>query len=70
MAVERYCTKTGCPGGAGCTNTYRKAGDTCTREYVAADYEPKFRWTGEGPPPRRWMANGTMVYRSYSDYCD
>jgi hypothetical protein len=28
-------------------------------------------WKGEGPPPRRWScACGTIVYRSYEDYCD
>lgn len=29
------------------------------------------RWQGDGPPPPRWMAaDGTIVYRSYGDYCD
>lgn len=28
-------------------------------------------WKGEGPPPPRWTApDGTIVYRSYGDYCD
>lgn len=68
--IERYCTNPGCPGGDGCTNKYRRPGSSCTMEYVAADYAPEFRWRGEGPPPRRWMAGGTLVYRSYFDYCD
>jgi hypothetical protein len=71
MPVDRYCTKDGCPGGDGCTNKWRTPGKSCTMEYVAADYEEKFRWKGEGSPPRRWTApDGTIVYRSYSDYCD
>ncbi len=71
MPIERYCTKPGCPGGDGCTNTYRKLGDSCTMEYVASDYKPEYNWRGEGPPPRRWTAlDGTIIYRSYSDYCD
>lgn len=28
-------------------------------------------WHGEGPEPRTWTADdGTIVYRSYADYCD
>jgi hypothetical protein len=39
--------------------------------YRPEDYEPQYRWQGEGPPPRRWWAaDGTLVYRSYADYCD
>lgn len=70
MPIERYCTKAGCPGGDSCTNEYRSKGEPCTMEYVAAAYSPEMRWKGEGAPPRRWNANGTIVYRSYSDYCD
>jgi hypothetical protein len=34
---------------------------------AAADY----RWPGPGPAPARWTASdGTICYRSYSDYCD
>lgn len=70
MPIERYCTQKGCPGGDGCTNEHRKEGLPCTMEYVAANMEPEFRWKGDDPPPRRWIAGGTLVYRSYSDYCD
>lgn len=31
----------------------------------------RYVWTGEGPEPARWFApDGTLVYRSYEDYCD
>lgn len=71
MPVERYCTNPGCPGGDGCTNKYRRAGEDCTMEYVASKDNPKYNWKGEGNPPARWVASdGTIVYRSYSDYCD
>lgn len=69
MTIERYCTKEGCPGGEGCINSYRTPGQPCTMEYVASG--GKYDWKGEGPPPSRWTApDGTVVYRSYSDYCD
>jgi hypothetical protein len=71
MPIERYCTNPGCPGGAGCTNEYRRKDEPCTMEYVADPTKPEYNWQGDGPPPRRWRAkNGTIVYRSYSDYCD
>ena len=37
---------------------------------VEEDLIPGLRWTGEGDPPRRWIANGTIVYRSYADSVD
>lgn len=47
------------------------AGHDCVYVYDAAKCEPKYRWYGEGNPPRRWKAqDGTVVYRSYADYCD
>lgn len=71
MPVDRYCTNPGCPGGDGCTNKWCRAGESCTMEYVASQDNPQYNWNGEGPPPRRWTArDGTIVYRSYSDYCD
>ena len=73
MAIERYCTEKGCPGGDGCTNKFRRAGEPCTMEYVAAPLDSpqaQFNWLGEEPPPARWWVNGTLVYRSFSDYCD
>jgi hypothetical protein len=40
-------------------------------EYVASKERPQYNWHGEGNPPRRWKApDGTLVYRSFSDYCD
>lgn len=40
-------------------------------EYRPDDYAPEHRWQGEGPPPAKWWAaDGTLVYRSYADYCD
>ncbi len=40
-------------------------------EYVASKDKPEYNWKGEGPPPHRWTAlDGTIVYRSFSDYCD
>lgn len=70
MPVERYCTMKDCPGGEGCINEYRTPGDACTMEYVASAYSPAMRWKGDGPPPSRWMVGNTLVYRSFSDYCD
>jgi hypothetical protein len=70
MSVERYCTNAGCPGGDACTNKYRTLGQPCVMEYVAADLPEHLRWQGEGNPPRRWNAHGTIVYRSFADYCD
>lgn len=30
-----------------------------------------YAWTGDGPAPAKWTApDGTLVYRSYEDYCD
>lgn len=70
MPIERYCTRPGCPGGAGCTNEFRDPEDSCTMEYVASKQAPEYNWQGEGPPPSRWWAlDGTLVYRSFSDYC-
>jgi hypothetical protein len=33
-------------------------------------YEAHHRWKGEGDPPSRWNAGGTIVYRTFSDFCD
>lgn len=71
MPVERFCKKDGCPGGDGCINVWRTPGQPCTMEYVADPNRSQYNWRGEGPPPPRWTApDGTIVYRSYSDYCD
>jgi hypothetical protein len=68
MSVERHCTMKSCPGGEGCINPHR--GEKCVMEYVASDYPEELRWKGDEPPPRRWWADGTLVYRSFADYCD
>lgn len=71
--ISRYCTMDGCEGGDKCLNKYRCDGEPCTMEYVAAPEgtpQAQFNWLGDDPPPRRWWVNGTLVYRSYSDYCD
>lgn len=71
MPIERYCAEKGCPGGEGCTNKWRQPDQPCTMEYVANPGRPEYNWLGEGPPPPRWVAaDGTHVYRSFSDYCD
>lgn len=32
---------------------------------------PSHKWQGPGPQPAKWTASdGTVVYRSYEDYCD
>ena len=42
----------------------------CTNPSRSALPEP-YRWKGEGPPPKKWTADdGTIVYRSYADYCE
>ena len=68
MAIERYCSEKGCAGADACK--HGRKGGRCVFEYVAKEYEPQYRWLGDGPPPARWMAGGTMVYRSFADYCD
>ena len=33
--------------------------------------DPRYVWKGVGPEPAKWWADdGTLVYRSYADYCD
>lgn len=37
---------------------------------INADLKPEHRWSGPGPMPDKWWGtDGTLVYRSYSDYC-
>ena len=37
----------------------------------AASSTRDYAWRGEGPEPARWWhEDGTLVYRSYEDYCD
>lgn len=69
MPCEWYCTE-GCANKEACKYPKPPRKEGCVFAYDAANSEPQFRWMGEGPPPKRWWANGTLVYRSYSDYCD
>ena len=41
-------------------------------EYRAKEHTflPEHRWDGEGDPPRRWVRNGTIVYRTLADAVD
>lgn len=35
-----------------------------------SDLPEQYQWKGEGPAPAKWTAaDGTIVYRSYADYC-
>jgi hypothetical protein len=70
MAIERYCTEKGCPGGDGCTNMWRRPDIPCPFEYVASAMAPQFRWLGDEPPPASWWVDGTKVYRSLADFHD
>lgn len=68
MPVERYCILDTCRGKA-CM--HRHIDGSCVYEYDASKYEEKYRWDGEENPPRRWRASdGTLVYRTFADYCD
>lgn len=70
MWTEPYCVKEDCAGGADCKQLRVRDG-SCAFEYDPARYKEAHRWTGDGPPPNRWMApDGTLVYRCYSDYLD
>lgn len=64
----RYCTLPDCRDHVHCK--HRHTDGSCVYEYNPDDCAPEMRWKGEGPPPRRWWANGTLVYRSFADYCD
>ena len=40
-------------------------------EWYEAGLAEKYRWKGPGPAPAKWTAeDGTIVHRSYEDYCD
>lgn len=68
MTVTWFCVIS-CGSPATCR--HRHADRTCMYEYDAARSEEKYRWTGDEPPPRRWRAgDGTVVYRTFADYCD
>lgn len=68
MARDWYCTL-GCTEAKDCR--YGQPRDGCCYEYDAHRYPENLRWNGEGDPPSRWRAsNGTVVYRTFSDYCD
>lgn len=39
-------------------------------KYTPENLPDEYRWKGSGPAPSRWTADdGTVVYRSYADYC-
>ncbi|WP_068018958.1 hypothetical protein [Rhodoplanes sp. Z2-YC6860] len=68
MPVEWFCTLK-CPSKEQCK--HRSEQGSCAYEYDAADYSDGTKWLGEGDPPRRWTGvGGTIVYRSFADYCD
>lgn len=53
------------------SNAFSDHQDTARRgKFVDRDQE-KHPWKGPGPMPAKWTADdGTIVYRSYADYCD
>jgi len=66
MANEWFCNLS-CGRREDCKH---RNGGNCVYEYYAPAMPPEFRWKGDGPPPSRWWANGTLVYRTFSDSCD
>lgn len=69
--MRRFCTREG----KGCGDQYcsRNPGmTTCPYEYDEEKCAPEHRYQGpDWPPPPIWKsADGTHVYRTYSDYCD
>jgi hypothetical protein len=70
MPCTWYCTE-GCESAEKCEHLPTRApGEQCVFTYDASVGDPRYNWTGDGPPPRRWRAaDGTMVYRSFADYC-
>lgn len=70
MPIERYCILPECKGGENCIHDGQSTEGQCVYEYVASKDKPQFNWLGEEPPPSRWWADGTLVYRSFADYCD
>lgn len=68
MACEWYCIRE-CKTRDDCK--HRNLSDrTCVYEYDASHYDAPMRWKGDGHPPRRCNSGGTIVYRTFSDYCD
>lgn len=66
--LRRCCIRT--DGKCGDQWCGKKRGESCVYEYVETggphDYKGE-KW----PPPSSWKAaDGTHVYRTYSDYCD
>lgn len=68
MTIERYCSAPECTKPGKC---YMGDDEECHYLYRAETYAPAHRWSGEGNPPARWWgSDGTLVYRSFADYCD
>lgn len=66
MSEKTFCTLK-CEGACHHRNGHGK----CCYEYSPADCPPSHRWKGEGDPPARWrIPNGTIVYRTFSDFCN
>lgn len=66
----RFCILPSCNGET-CISMAHTNGKGCAYRYDPADYPPELQWKGEGDPPRRWRApDGTLVYRTFADYCD
>lgn len=68
MATEWFCIEK-CGGKDACKHRHEADG-SCVYEYDASRYSADMRWKGDGDPPRRWNAGGTIVYRTFADYCD
>ena len=65
---RRHCIRPKECGGEWCARDEPRG---CVYEYREDHYKPEHRYKGDWPPPRRWIAaDGTVVYRTYSDYCD
>lgn len=64
----KYCTLT---KSETCDCQYPNEDGSCSYMYDSERIYPPFKWNGEWPPPPKWTtADGTIVYRTYADYCD
>lgn len=67
--MRRYCVRKEKCGVGFCDAL---PGQPCIFEYDEAKSPAEMRYQGDQwPPPRRWLSkDGTLVYRTYSDYVD